>query len=273
MNGRVYDYNLGRFLSVDPFIQAPTNSQSANPYSYIMNNPMAGTDPTGYCATDDQMGDCVDGLEEGVPQAITNAEGETVGHIGKDGNGNIHISNGSSDGLKAVTNSILDVGKASGTNVNQSPSNDSFIDKIKSVDKSITEGIKDLLPSVLEMLDPVTPIQEAASEINNSIKAGTIDPATVGAVLAGVALKKIRSVVKVAEELLEKTPFTNKELFKNVKGCKGKCSIETGEIWERDLLHKNQPHFEVYKNKKNFEKGKRDRAVWEDGRLKQEFKK
>ncbi|GEA11991.1 FG-GAP-like repeat-containing protein [Alteromonas sp. KUL49] len=50
MNGRVYDYNLGRFMSVDPVIQAPTNSQSMNPYSYIMNNPMAGVDPSGYTA-------------------------------------------------------------------------------------------------------------------------------------------------------------------------------------------------------------------------------
>jgi RHS repeat-associated protein len=48
MNGRVYDYNLGRFMSVDPLIQAPTSTQSVNPYSYIMNNPLAGTDPTGY---------------------------------------------------------------------------------------------------------------------------------------------------------------------------------------------------------------------------------
>ena len=48
MNGRAFDYNLGRFLSVDPFIQAPGNSQSFNPYSYIMNNPLAGTDPSGY---------------------------------------------------------------------------------------------------------------------------------------------------------------------------------------------------------------------------------
>lgn len=48
MNGRAYDYNLGRFLSVDPFIQSPGNSQSMNPYSYIMNNPLAGTDPSGY---------------------------------------------------------------------------------------------------------------------------------------------------------------------------------------------------------------------------------
>ena len=35
-------------MSVDPVIQFPANSQSLNPYSYIMNNPMAGTDPTGY---------------------------------------------------------------------------------------------------------------------------------------------------------------------------------------------------------------------------------
>jgi 5-methylcytosine-specific restriction endonuclease McrA len=35
-------------MSVDPFIQSPTSTQSINPYSYIMNNPLAGTDPTGY---------------------------------------------------------------------------------------------------------------------------------------------------------------------------------------------------------------------------------
>lgn len=51
MNGRIYDYNLGRFMSVDPLIQSPTSTQSVNPYSYIMNNPLAGTDPTGYCST------------------------------------------------------------------------------------------------------------------------------------------------------------------------------------------------------------------------------
>lgn len=48
MNGRVYDYQIGRFLSVDPVIQFPANSQSLNPYSYILNNPLAGKDPSGY---------------------------------------------------------------------------------------------------------------------------------------------------------------------------------------------------------------------------------
>ena len=51
MNGRMYDYNVGRFMGVDPFIQFPLNSQSLNPYSYILNNPLSGTDPTGYAAS------------------------------------------------------------------------------------------------------------------------------------------------------------------------------------------------------------------------------
>lgn len=50
MNGRAYDYQLGRFLSVDPYIQEPRNSQSPNAYSYIMNNPLSGLDPSGYWA-------------------------------------------------------------------------------------------------------------------------------------------------------------------------------------------------------------------------------
>ncbi|TGE76344.1 hypothetical protein C7Y70_19440 [Pseudoalteromonas sp. KS88] len=58
MNGREYDYNLGRFMSVDPVIQSPTNSQSINPYSYIMNNPLSGTDPTGYTAECNGSGVC-----------------------------------------------------------------------------------------------------------------------------------------------------------------------------------------------------------------------
>lgn len=38
MNGRMYDFNNGRFLSVDPYIQG-VDSQAINPYSYIQNNP------------------------------------------------------------------------------------------------------------------------------------------------------------------------------------------------------------------------------------------
>jgi hypothetical protein len=48
MNGRVYDPDLGRFISADPMVQAPGNGQSLNRYSYVWNNPLAYTDPSGY---------------------------------------------------------------------------------------------------------------------------------------------------------------------------------------------------------------------------------
>ncbi|MGO2129034.1 MAG: FG-GAP-like repeat-containing protein [Pseudoalteromonas prydzensis] len=48
MNGRIYDPTLGRFVQADPFVQAPLYSQSYNRYSYVINNPLSYTDPTGY---------------------------------------------------------------------------------------------------------------------------------------------------------------------------------------------------------------------------------
>ena len=48
MNGRVYDPSLGRFLSADPLVQAPNNTQSHNRYAYAVNNPLKYTDPSGY---------------------------------------------------------------------------------------------------------------------------------------------------------------------------------------------------------------------------------
>ncbi|WP_282611298.1 polymorphic toxin-type HINT domain-containing protein [Pelagibius sp. Alg239-R121] len=48
MNGRVYDPTLGRFLSADPNVQAPDDTQSFNRYSYVKNNPLSYTDPSGF---------------------------------------------------------------------------------------------------------------------------------------------------------------------------------------------------------------------------------
>ena len=55
MNGRVYDPVIGRFVSPDPLIQDPENTQSFNRYSYVWNNPLKYTDPTGesVCYTHD----------------------------------------------------------------------------------------------------------------------------------------------------------------------------------------------------------------------------
>ena len=48
MNGRIYDPRLGRFLQADPYVQFPGNLQNHNRYSYVMNNPLSYTDPSGH---------------------------------------------------------------------------------------------------------------------------------------------------------------------------------------------------------------------------------
>jgi RHS repeat-associated protein len=48
MNGRIFDPELGRFLSPDPVVQIPEYSQNFNRYSYVLNNPLNATDPSGF---------------------------------------------------------------------------------------------------------------------------------------------------------------------------------------------------------------------------------
>ena len=48
MNGRVYDPSIGRFLSADPTIQYPYNTQDYNRYSYTTNNPLKYVDMNGF---------------------------------------------------------------------------------------------------------------------------------------------------------------------------------------------------------------------------------
>lgn len=47
MNARLYDPLLGRFLSPDPYVQAPDFTQNFNRYSYALNNPLRYRDVTG----------------------------------------------------------------------------------------------------------------------------------------------------------------------------------------------------------------------------------
>ncbi|MCC7332982.1 MAG: hypothetical protein IT232_10295, partial [Flavobacteriales bacterium] len=47
MNGRIYDPVLGRMLSPDNYVQDATSTQGFNRYSYVVNNPLKYTDPSG----------------------------------------------------------------------------------------------------------------------------------------------------------------------------------------------------------------------------------
>jgi len=76
MNGRVYDPVLGRFLSPDPIVQAPYDTQGLNRYAYVRNNPLRYTDPSGYCfnghpAADQQAEQCMETILTQASRLLT----------------------------------------------------------------------------------------------------------------------------------------------------------------------------------------------------------
>jgi RHS repeat-associated protein len=53
MNARYYVPSLGRFASADTIVPDPTNPQQFNRFSYVLNNPLRFTDPTGHLSEDE----------------------------------------------------------------------------------------------------------------------------------------------------------------------------------------------------------------------------
>jgi RHS repeat-associated protein len=47
-NARLYNPSLGRFISADTIVPNSRNPQALNRYSYVMNNPINYTDPSGH---------------------------------------------------------------------------------------------------------------------------------------------------------------------------------------------------------------------------------
>ena len=109
MRGRVMDAQIGRFLSPDPFTTEPGNSQNWNRYSYVHNNPLSFTDPSGFQTKRRTCGDgpCYSnsnpdggGRSPGPPQ-------EDVGALEKDLN-TPGSKNGYGGGRAAPTNPNVD---------------------------------------------------------------------------------------------------------------------------------------------------------------------
>lgn len=76
MNGRIYDPLLGRFYSPDPVILDPQSTQALNRYSYVNNNPLKYTDPSGEFLVPLLVGGVVSSVATGM---LTDWDGEQMG--------------------------------------------------------------------------------------------------------------------------------------------------------------------------------------------------
>ncbi|MDA1097154.1 MAG: RHS repeat-associated core domain-containing protein, partial [Chloroflexi bacterium] len=54
-NARYYDSGLGRFISADTVVPGIGNPQAWNRYSYVLNNPLRYTDPSGHYSAEDTL--------------------------------------------------------------------------------------------------------------------------------------------------------------------------------------------------------------------------
>jgi RHS repeat-associated protein len=103
---RYYASSMGRFLSPDPgwfFATNPTNPQTWNLYSYVLNNPLNAVDPDGFdCVYLNNAGTDVDRDANGNPTGIdqNSNKGECDTNGGKWVNGtvtNVYLSSTSND--------------------------------------------------------------------------------------------------------------------------------------------------------------------------------
>jgi RHS repeat-associated protein len=88
-NARFYSPTLARFLSADTIIQGIANPQNLNPFSYVLNNPIRYTDPTGHM--------CIEYDANGSPVRADCTTGEIVGGATTTSSGGGGSSGGDND--------------------------------------------------------------------------------------------------------------------------------------------------------------------------------
>lgn len=167
MNGRVYDPELGRFISADPHIQAPYVTNSFNRYAYVLNNPLKYTDPTGFYWEDfsEHVSDALDRFSDWL-SGRTHSEG--------DGNGSDNDNNesGKPDELSGWQNA-----------------NQEFESFIKSYSRKVDDGLvsKMLLAGGMYNSD-IDRATQVVLSLNSEMSESNLQDAKSAAIVVGAFL-------------------------------------------------------------------------------------
>ena len=193
LNARLYDPLLGKFLSPDPLIGNPDNSQAWNAYSYSQNNPMSGEDPTGR-ETDWAWG------HRPRPNAATMGAGVQLkppapaGHGKTIPSGVARLGARAAQGSSAAKNSFLE---NFGASVSAAAANNYG---------GVAQDIQDAVNDPLGALDEASTGLIAGSAGPEGEIPGEVGKGLVNAVIAGGALEaKAAEILTTAEKLIAET--------------------------------------------------------------------
>jgi len=248
MNGRMYDYNNGRFLSVDPFIQSPTSTQSMNPYTYIFNNPLSGVDPTGYKShrrVDGNIGYgsvCAEGL--GCSSGRSGAQGREPANFkskpavknGKDSFG-VNLNNGEDPSeIKDEKGRVIGIDFNKLVEEQQKEDSEiSYSDIIKDAligayDQATSETSQEIAETIASAIDPREDYKNAIACFNGS---GSCLGTALD--LASRKLDKLIDVYKIIKKsgaccFVAGTKVLSKDGYKNIE------DVELGElVWAKNI--------------------------------------
>jgi RHS repeat-associated protein len=288
---RYYNKNHGRFNSVDPLMASAdiVNPQTFNRYAYVGNNPLNETDPTGEIwGSKDGKVQWFD-TEDAMKAAGFSAYNLLYGYR-LDANGN---PTNQLVALNATTGAAVNVASAAAW-LSQQVAWGATAEMLAAGAAALSGvPVAAAMLALQQVLDPTgrysdglnlpEPVREArginpnyweeflvkmskskSNEANSSSAntQGETTPATPDP-------NDNRPNQSQSGGQNQQTPTTNPDRFEPVRGQPAKRDKQTGEIWVFDRLHKN--HYEVYKNRRDYERGRRSRSVWTDGRPKETF--
>jgi RHS repeat-associated protein len=189
MNGRVQDPLLGRFLSPDPFVQAPYQSQSLNRYSYVWNNPLSRVDPSGF-ENECVMGKWENCTSEQLRQLKCRQDatwchpGETY-FVEQNGDENVFRAHRQGDSMQALRDMQMR-------------------DWIDAARQAVSGAAEQLERQGPEAFDDVTGLVTAGREIQAAVKSGDVEAGTKTVILLGaenIGPRRLKIFEKVGERL------------------------------------------------------------------------